>query len=83
MSRRNPISQREARRLKKQVEALEQRHRAMVRNWLEPYSGVHLITFNELTDYTKGALTAATRLDQVLVARLDNGKLQVYALRAP
>jgi hypothetical protein len=74
------ISQREARRLKKRIEELEQQARSMRINWQAPYSGVHMATWTLERDMWYGTLIGARKLGKVLIARVaDNGEVSFYA----
>jgi hypothetical protein len=80
MRQRRPISQREARKLKKRVEELEQRERARIRRWSGDYpGGVHVQTLN-LNELPAARLQTAALLEHALVARVNGTELYIYAV---
>jgi hypothetical protein len=74
------ISQREARRLRKRVEELEQQARNIHSRWESPYSGVHLYNWNVSKDRWYGKLEGAVAAGKVIVVRVDDARgLRFYA----
>ena len=73
------ISQREAHRMKKQIAALEDRYRRLVRSWLHRPAGVHLgnLPNETMTDRVK----LCYRLDHAVVVTTENNELQFYAVK--
>ncbi len=77
------ISQREARRLKKRVQQLENEQAARINRWRTDYpGGVYLLTLTSLHDTANGKLAAAALFDAALVGRWDDSakQLRVYAV---
>lgn len=75
-----PISQAEARRLKKRVELLEREKRDMFNRYRRDYpGGVWARQFN-CTGETVAALDMATKLGCALVAKLSDNTLTIYAV---
>lgn len=73
------ISQREARRLRKRVQVLEEEQTTRISRYRNSYpGGVHLVTLNELADYVDGQLAAAAKLGAALVGRWDETGKQLY-----
>lgn len=79
------ISQREARRLKKQVAELEEREEARRRAWTRGVYPGGIQLYNEkldTSDWVFGRLQTARRLDCALVGTIDDsGMLNVYAVK--
>lgn len=75
------ISQREARRLKKRVEELEQQARDTRNNFSRPHGGVSLYTWQVAKDRWYGRLEGAIAAGKVIVVRVSeiNG-LHFYAV---
>lgn len=81
MARQHPISQREARRLKKRVEALEKQRADERSSWGRRYPGWHVWTLAiDVESRRYGRLEAAQTLGRVLIAKLDDGKLEIHAV---
>jgi len=78
----NPISQREARRLRKRVAEFEQDNSVRMQSWKINYpGGVYIVGIIPSLENTKGRLDAAKMLGCVLVARWRNGEtLDVFAI---
>ena len=75
------ISQREARRLRKRVEELEQRDRARRKRWSSDYpGGVNFCTLT-LAPESAARVQTAQVLDHAIVAKIDGTSLRLYALR--
>jgi ribonucleotide reductase alpha subunit len=75
------ISQREARRLKKRVEALEQRERVRNRAWASEYPGGVNIDTIEVKSVEWHIVTTARRLGHACVVVPDKeGWLRVYGI---
>lgn len=75
------ISQREARRLLKQVEELQRRERARLETYGGSYpGGVHTLQFDTLNEWAKGRLWMARQLGCVFVAKYADEKLHIYAV---
>lgn len=78
------ISQREARRLRKRVQELEDRERQRLSAWGGGYpGGVHLASRQiETGEWFFGALKTARRLGCALVATIsDSGQINYYAVK--
>lgn len=75
-----PISQREAHRLKKRVEQLQEEKRIALNQWRSEYpGGIHIRNFN-CSDVTVAALDTAQKLGCALVGKLRNQNLYIYAI---
>jgi hypothetical protein len=77
------ISQREARRLRKRVAALEREERERRFRWVETYpGGTHLGTITMPRDWLVGRIEAARLLGHAVVVTVptNNGEIRVYAL---
>lgn len=78
-----PISQREAHRLRKQVQELLAQRDKQTATWSRDYpGGVHLGTWTTEKDWFWGALSAAQKLKHVLVVKVEeNGACRFYAVK--
>lgn len=75
------ISQREARRLRKRVEELEERDRKRLAQWSAAYpGGTHMQTL-ALTEVSAATLNATKRLGFVMVAKIDGSAFHIYAVK--
>ena len=77
------ISQREARRLKKRVEELEQVISDQRNRWSSKYpGGIHIGTVTMERDWFIGRIEAARMMRHAVVATVpeNNGKIEFYAL---
>jgi hypothetical protein len=80
MRQRRPISQREARKLKKRVEELEQRERARISRYSSDFpGGIHVQTLN-LNEVPAARLQTAAKLEHALVGRVNGNELYIYAV---
>jgi hypothetical protein len=79
-----PISQAEARRLRKRVRELEQERRDMLRVWGESYPGTFVMTM-DANAVVESIMMTTARLEYVTVARLseDRKTVKFYAVRKP
>jgi len=75
-----PISQAEARRLKKRVAFLENEKRLMFNRYRDDYPGGVWARQFTCNDETVAALDMATKLGCALVARLRQDKLTIFAV---
>lgn len=75
------ISQREARRLRKRVQELEERDRQRLNAWGSEYTAgaIHTLTLR-LTEESQGRAWMAKQLDCVFVAKYVGTELNVYAV---
>lgn len=76
-----PISQREARRMKKRLELLERAEERRRFVWAHDYpGGTHF--WGLIVDNTaKASIDTAIKLGHAIVARLDGNTLRLYALK--
>lgn len=75
------ISQREARRLRKELNALLARERARMNAYNKEFpDGIHLINLT-LSEKHYAACRTAVRLGFPLLAKTENGELHVYAVK--
>lgn len=81
---RRKISQREARRTARELDALKLRMEQLLSEWgTGDHPGRHLFDI-PLTDYGKGCVYAASALDAVLVAKRGyNNDLRIFAVKRP
>lgn len=79
------ISQREARRLRKRVQELEDREEARLRSWSKDYpGGTHIATVAlDPNGAILAAIETALTLRHGVVAATDNGNVYFYAIPAP
>lgn len=78
------ISQREARRLKKQVRDLMNQIDTMRRSWGRDYPGVHLLTLNEedvMGDTDVAVLKTARRMGHPVVVTVDGKAVYFYGMQ--
>ena len=75
-----PISQAEARRLKKRVEMLERQKRDMFNRYRQDYPGGVWARQFTCNGETVAALDMATKLGCALVAKLSGDKLTIFAV---
>jgi len=76
-----PISQAEARRLRKRVRELEDRERARHRLYSQDYpGGISIVEFTSVGPEAKGSLTTAIRLGCALVAKFSGDSLKIFAV---
>jgi len=76
------ISQREARRMQKRIELLEREEERRRSNWASDYpGGVNFWSLPNLGADTIAAINTAQVLGHAIVAKLEGGRLRLYALR--
>ena len=76
------ISQREARRLRKQVAAMEQRERTRIAQWNCDYPGGNNIMTVDMADNVGHAiLSTAMSLGFTIVVKLDGSTVRYYAVK--
>ena len=80
MARRKPISQTEARRLRKRVHDLEQQIDTITSSYGREYPGTWVASINA-QETTVAKLDTARRLGHALVARLDGQQVLFYAVK--
>lgn len=76
------ISQREARRLRRELKALQDRHLAMHRRYVSNYPGVHIRTSIPISETTREVLNVAVLLGHGLAARVNGNTLDIYAVKS-
>lgn len=81
MKKRSPISQREARELKRRVRELEDAENQRRNAWSDTLPGGWNISTQPIPDYTRAAVHTARLLGHAVVATLtSDGQLRLYAL---
>jgi len=76
-----PISQAEARRLRKRVRELEDRERVRHRVYAQDYpGGVFIVKFPCVGPEAKGSFSTAIRLGCALVAKFSGDSLKIFAV---
>ena len=76
------ISQREARRLRRRVNELEDAERTRRNAYVSTYpGGVHLVTYTFDKDFYRGQTEAAQKIGCALVAKLQDAQLRIYAVK--
>ncbi len=75
-----PISQREARRLKKRVKELEEEKRVALNQWRSEYPGGVCIRNFTCSDVSQAAINTAQKLGCAIIGKLRNDTLYIYAI---
>lgn len=75
------ISQREARRTRRELFELQNKHAAMQRRYVSNYPGTCIRTGIAISDASRDALNVAALLGFGLAAKVDGDKLEIYAVK--